>query len=211
MDQAIKHCEQGAGIWDWASNDRGAEPDVVLACCGDVPTLETLAAVQLLRQHAPSLKVRVVNVVDLMSLQPPAVHPSGLSDADFDAMFTTGKPVVFVFHGYPWLIHRLVYKRANHDNFHVRGYLEEGTTTTPFDMCVLNGIDRFSLVGAVVDRVPSLGPRAGYAKQAVRDALVEHRAYITSRGEDDPRILNWRWGETVTVGAGRSSTEGDNV
>jgi xylulose-5-phosphate/fructose-6-phosphate phosphoketolase len=211
MDQAVKHCDKGIGIWDWASNDRRSTPDVVMACAGDVPTLETLAAVDLLRQHVPEMKVRVVNVVDLMTLQPPRDHPSGLSDADFDALFTKDRPVVFAFHGYPWLIHRLTYRRANHDNFHVRGYREEGTTTTPFDMCVLNGLDRFSLVGEVIDRVPALASRAGYAKQAIRDALVEHRQYINRHGDDDPRILNWRWGGQRDQNRQRSSTEGDNV
>jgi xylulose-5-phosphate/fructose-6-phosphate phosphoketolase len=211
MDQAVKHCEAGIGIWEWASNDRGADPDVVMACCGDVPTLETLAAVDLLRRYAPALKIRVVNVVDLMALQPPNEHPSGLRDGDFDALFTRDRPIVFAFHGYPWLIHRLTYRRANHHNLHVRGYKEEGTTTTPFDMCVLNDIDRFHLVGDVVDRVPSLGSRAAYAKQAIRDALIEHRQYITKHGEDDPRIVNWRWGGARPRGRGRSSTEGDNI
>jgi xylulose-5-phosphate/fructose-6-phosphate phosphoketolase len=159
----------------------------------------------------PETKVRVVNVVDLMTLQPPRDHPSGLSDGDFDALFTNDRPVVFAFHGYPWLIHRLTYRRRNHDNFHVRGYREEGTTTTPFDMCVLNGLDRFSLVGAVIDRVPSIAPRAGYAKQAIRDALIDHRQYITKHGEDDPRILNWQWGTPASSTRQRSSTEGDNV
>ncbi|HEU4694900.1 MAG TPA: phosphoketolase family protein [Vicinamibacterales bacterium] len=211
MDQAIKHCDRGIGIWDWASNDRGSEPDVVMACCGDVPTLETLAAVRLLRTHVPDMKVRVVNIVDLMTLQPSSVHPSGLSNDDFDALFTKDKPVVFAFHGYPWLVHRLTYRRTNHENFHVRGYREEGTTTTPFDMCVLNGIDRFSLVGEVIDRVPALAARAAYAKQAIRDALIEHRQYITRHGEDDPRIMNWRWGGQAAPAGQRSSTEGDNV
>ena len=211
MEQAIKHCDRGVGIWEWASNDRGGDPDVVMACAGDVPTLETLAAVELLRRHVPELKVRVVNVVDLMTLQPPRDHPSGLSDADFDALFTKDRPVVFAFHGYPWLIHRLTYRRTNHDNIHVRGYREEGTTTTPFDMCVLNGLDRFSLVGEVVDRLPAFASRAGYAKQAVRDALVEHRQYITRHGEDDPRILNWRCGGGSGPARRRSSTEGDNL
>jgi xylulose-5-phosphate/fructose-6-phosphate phosphoketolase len=211
MDQAVRHCDRGIGIWDWASNDRGSEPDVVMACAGDVPTLETLAAVDLLRTHVPDLKVRVVNVVDLMTLQAQRDHPSGLSDADFDALFTTNRPVVFAFHGYPWLIHRLTYRRTNHENFHVRGYREEGTTTTPFDMCVLNGLDRFSLVGEVVDRVPAFASRAGYAKQAIRDALVDHRQYITRHGEDDPRILKWRWGGGAGATRQRSSTEGDNV
>ena len=210
MDQAIKHCEAGIGIWEWASNDKGGEPDVVMACCGDVPTLETLAAVDLLRKHLPEIKVRVVNVVDLMTLQPPNEHPHGLSDHDFDVLFTKDRPVVFAFHGYPWLIHRLTYRRTNHKNLHVRGYKEEGTTTTPFDMCVLNDLDRFHLVGDVIDRVPSLGSRAAYAKQALRDALIEHRQYINRRGEDDPRILGWKWGGGPAKG-GRSSTEGDNV
>jgi xylulose-5-phosphate/fructose-6-phosphate phosphoketolase len=211
MEQAIKHCDRGIGIWEWASNDRGGDPDVVMACAGDVPTLETLAAVDLLRTHVAELKVRVVNVVDLMTLQPPREHPSGLSDEDFDALFTKDRPVVFAFHGYPWLIHRLTYRRTNHDNFHVRGYREEGTTTTPFDMCVLNGLDRFSLVGEVVDRLPAFASRAGYAKQAIRDALVEHRQYITRHGEDDPRILSWRWGGGSGPARRRSSTEGDNL
>jgi xylulose-5-phosphate/fructose-6-phosphate phosphoketolase len=211
MDQAIKHCDRGIGIWDWASNDRGGDPDVVMACSGDVPTLETLAAVDLLRKHVPDMKVRVVNVVDLMTLQPENTHPSGLSDEDFDALFTKDRPVVFAFHGYPWLIHRLTYRRTNHENIHVRGYREEGTTTTPFDMCVLNGLDRFSLVGAVIDRVPALGSRAAYAKQAIRDALVDHRQYITTHGEDDPRILSWRWGAQPSAAGRRSSTESDNV
>jgi xylulose-5-phosphate/fructose-6-phosphate phosphoketolase len=211
MDDAIKHCEAGIGIWEWASSDRGGEPDVVMACCGDVPTLETLAAVDLLRQHVPELKVRVINVVDLMTLQSKREHPSGLSDHDFDVLFTRDRPVVFAFHGYPWLIHRLTYRRTNHINIHVRGYREEGTTTTPFDMCVLNELDRFHLVGDVIDRVPMLGARAAYAKQAIRDALIDHRHYITRHGEDDPRILNWRWGAPADGSGQRSSTEGDNV
>ena len=193
MEAAIRHAAAGIGIWEWASNDRGAEPDVVMACCGDVPTLETLAAVSLLREHAPELKLRVVNVVDLMKLQPPSEHPQGLSDRDFDALFTTDKPIVFAFHGYPWLIHRLTYRRTNHDNLHVRGYKEEGTTTTPFDMCVLNDIDRFHLVEDVVDRVPKVGARAAYVKQAMRDALIEHNQYIAEHGEDLPSVRDWRW------------------
>ena len=179
MDQAVKHCEAGLGVWPWASNDRGGEPDVVMACCGDVPTLETLAAVKLLREHAPELKIRVVNVVDVMTLQPPSEHPHGLPDRDFDALFTVDKPIIFAFHGYPWLIHRLTYRRAGHDNIHVRGYKEEGTTTTPFDMCVINDLDRFHLVGDVIDRVPKLGERAAYAKQEIRDKLIDHRQYIS--------------------------------
>jgi xylulose-5-phosphate/fructose-6-phosphate phosphoketolase len=211
MDEAIKHCTAGVGIWEWASNDRGAEPDVVLACCGDVPTLETLAAVDLLRRHVPELKVRVINVVNLMKLQPPREHPHGLSDHDFDTLFTKDKPIVFAFHGYPWLIHRLTYRRSNHKNLHVRGYKEEGTTTTPFDMVVLNEMDRFHLVQDVIDRLPQLGSRAAYAKQAIRNALIEHREYINERGEDHPFVLGWRWGGKGPVAARGSSTEADNV
>jgi xylulose-5-phosphate/fructose-6-phosphate phosphoketolase len=193
MDQAIKHCTAGIGIWEWASNDQGGEPDVVMACCGDVPTLETLAAVELLRGFFPDLKVRVINVVNLMKLQPPREHPHGLNDSDFDTLFTTNKPILFAFHGYPWLIHRLTYRRTNHENLHVRGYKEEGTTTTPFDMVVLNDLDRFRLVSDVIDRVPSLGGRAAYAKQAIRDKLIEHKQYITEHGEDLPEIRDWKW------------------
>jgi len=210
MDQAIRHCQAGLGIWEWASNDRGGEPDVVMACCGDVPTLETLAAVELIRRHAPEVKVRVVNVVNLMTLQPPSEHPHGLNDADFDALFTTDKPIIFAFHGYPWLIHRLTYRRNSHDNLHVHGYREEGTTTTPFDMCVLNGLDRFHLVSAVIDRLPRLGARAAYAKQAIRDKLIEHRQYIARHGDDMPEISGWKWGQH-TASVGGSSTEADNV
>ncbi len=193
MDSAIRHCTAGIGIWEWASNDRGSEPDVVMACAGDVPTLETLAAVDLLRQHVPELKVRVVNVVDLMTLQPREEHPHGLSDRDFDALFTTDKPIIFAYHGYPWLIHRLTYRRTNHRNLHVRGYKEEGTTTTPFDMAVLNDLDRFHLVGDVIDRVPKLGYLAAYAKQVIRDKLIDHHHYIRKYGQDMPEIRNWRW------------------
>jgi xylulose-5-phosphate/fructose-6-phosphate phosphoketolase len=193
MDAAVKHCTAGIGIWEWASNDRGAEPDVVMACAGDVPTLETLAAVQLLREHIPDLKVRVVNVVDLMKLQPSTEHPHGLSDHDFDTLFTRDKPVIFAYHGYPWLIHRLTYRRTNHPNLHVRGYKEEGTITTPFDMAVLNDLDRYHLAADVVDRVPRLGMIAAYAKQAVRDKLIEHRQYINEHGEDMPEVRDWKW------------------
>jgi len=193
MDEAVKHCTAGIGIWEWASNDRGSDPDVVMVCCGDVPTLETLAAVDLLGQSFPDLKVRVVNIVDLMTLQPKTEHPHGLSDPDFDALFTRDKPVIFAYHGYPWLIHRLAYKRTNHENIHVRGYKEEGSTTTPFDMVVRNDLDRFHLVADVIDRVPKLGPAAAYAKQAIRDYLIEHKQYISSYGTDMPIVRNWRW------------------
>jgi xylulose-5-phosphate/fructose-6-phosphate phosphoketolase len=193
MDAAIRHCTHGIGIWEWAGNDRGCEPDVVMACAGDVPTLETLAAVDLLRHDFPNLKVRVVNVVDLMTLQPKTLHPHGLTDNDFDALFTKDKPVIFVFHGYPALIHRLTYKRSNHDNMHVRGFEEEGTTTTPFDMAVRNRIDRFHLVEDVINLVPSLGVAAVHTKQAIRDKLVDHERYIIEHGADMPEVHDWRW------------------
>ncbi|MER9371150.1 phosphoketolase family protein [Mesorhizobium sp. M0491] len=193
MDDAIIHCNAGIGIWEWASTDRGAEPDVVMACAGDVPTLETLAAVQILKHHAPDLRIRVVNAVDLMTLQPKEHHPHGLSDRDFDALFTKDKPVIFAYHGYPWTIHRLTYRRTNHDNIHVRGYNEEGTTTTPFDMTVLNGLDRYHLVLSVLDRLPEpTGAHVGL-KQAMEGKLVEHRAYIRAHGQDMPEILGWAW------------------
>jgi xylulose-5-phosphate/fructose-6-phosphate phosphoketolase len=211
MDQAVKHCTAGLGIWEWASNDRGSDPDVVMACCGDVPTLETLAAVEMVRKHVPELKVRVINVVDLMTLQPQSEHPHGLSDKEFDVLFTKDKPVIFAFHGYPWLIHRLTYRRTNHRNLHVRGYKEEGTTTTPFDMVVLNDLDRFHLAEDVIDRVPQLGPRAAYFKQAIRDRLIEHRHYIARHGDDMPEVSSWRWGQKGATGARATSTEGDNV
>ncbi len=193
MDAAIKHCTKGIGIWEWASNDQDSEPDVVLACAGDVPTLEILAAADILRQHFPELKVRVVNVVDLMTLQPKSEHPHGLSGKDFDTIFTTDKPIIFAFHGYPWLIHRLTYRHTNHNQLHVRGYKEEGTTTTPFDMVVLNDLDRFHLVMDVIDRVPKLGYRAAYVKQLLQDKLIEHKHYIEKYGEDMPEIRDWKW------------------
>jgi xylulose-5-phosphate/fructose-6-phosphate phosphoketolase len=193
MDAAIKHCAQGIGIWQWASNDQELAPDVVLACCGDVPTLETLAAVSILRKHLPALRIRVVNVVDLMKLQPRSEHPHGLSDREFDDLFTTDKPVIFAFHGYPWLIHRLTYRRTNHSNIHVRGYKEEGTVTTPFDMTVLNDLDRFHLVMDTIDRLPHTGDPGIYLKQQLRDKLIEHRRYINQYGRDLPEVRQWRW------------------
>jgi xylulose-5-phosphate/fructose-6-phosphate phosphoketolase len=193
MQSAIQHCSAGIGIWDWASNDQGAEADVVMACAGDIPTLETLAAVDLLRQHFPDLRIRFVNVVDLMTLQPPSEHPHGLPDAEFDSMFTIDKPIIFAYHGYPWLIHRLTYRRKNHDNLHVRGYKEEGTTTTPFDMTVLNDLDRFHLAADVVDRVPRLQGVGAHFKQFLRDKLSDHKQYIMEVGDDMPEIKNWKW------------------
>ena len=193
MDAAIKHCTAGLGIWEWASTDQGGDPDVVMACCGDVPTLETLAAVEILRKNFPDLKTRVINVVDLMTLQPQSEHPHGLSDKDFDVLFTKDKPVIFAFHGYPLLIHELTYRRTNHDNIHVRGFKEEGTTTTPFDMVVLNELDRFHLAGDVIDRVPGLGSRAAYVKQVLRNKLLDHKTYIHEHGQDMPEIRNWQW------------------
>ncbi len=193
MESAIEHCTNGIGIWQWASTDKGSEPDVVMACAGDIPTLETLAAVDLLRRHFPEIKVRVVNVVDLMTIQPSSEHPHGLSDREFDSIFTIDKPVIFAYHGYPWLIHRLTYRRTNHDNFHVRGYKEEGTTTTPFDMTVLNDLDRFHLAGDVVDRVPRLQRVGGHFKQFLRNKLVEHKQYICEHGDDLPEIRDWKW------------------
>jgi xylulose-5-phosphate/fructose-6-phosphate phosphoketolase len=193
MEAAVQHCSEGIGIWEWASNDRGSEPDLVMACAGDVPTLETLAAVDLLRQMAPELKVRVVNVVDLMKLVPQEEHPHGLSGKDFDTIFTTDKPIIFAYHGYPWLIHRLAYRRTNHANLHVRGYKEEGTTTTPFDMVVLNDLDRFHLVMDAIDRVPALSKYAAYAKQDLHNKLIEHTEYVRTYGEDMPAIRDWKW------------------
>jgi xylulose-5-phosphate/fructose-6-phosphate phosphoketolase len=193
MDDAIIHCTRGAGIWEWASNDAPGEPDVVMACCGETPTLETLAAVSLLRSLLPELKVRVVNVVDLMRLEPPTEHPHGMSDAEFDAMFTVDRPVIFAYHGYPWLIHRLTYRRHGHDNLHVRGYKEEGTTTTPFDMVMLNDLDRFHLVMDVIDRVPGLASSAGHVRQLMVDKRITSRAYTRQEGEDAPEVRDWKW------------------
>jgi xylulose-5-phosphate/fructose-6-phosphate phosphoketolase len=198
MDAAVAHCAAGIGIWEWAGNEAvhsatDCDPDVVMACCGDVPTLETLAAVQILREELPALRVRVVNVVDLMRLQPPSEHPHGLSDAAFDALFTRDKPVIFAFHAYPWLIHRLTYRRTNHDNIHVRGYKEEGTITTPFDMTVLNDLDRFHLVMDTIDRLPQTGTAGAALKGRLAAKLVEHKRYIREHGQDMPEVRNWRW------------------
>jgi len=193
IDEAMGHCARGAGTWDWASNDQDAEPDVVMACAGDIPTMETLAAVALLREHLPRLRVRVVNVVDLMSLQPPSEHPNGMPDAEFDALFTRDKPIIFAYHGYPWLIHRLTYRRTNHDNLHVRGYKEEGTTTTPFDMVMMNDLDRYHLVMDVIDRVPGIGTRATRVRQLMADLRLRARQYTRAAGEDLPEIREWVW------------------
>jgi len=200
MDEALKHCTKGIGIWKWASNDYGSDPDIVFACCGDIPTLETLAAVDLLRKHATQIKIRVVNVVDLMTLQPRSVHPHGLTDQEYEDLFTKDRPVIFAFHGYPWLIHRLTYQRPNHDNLHVHGYKEEGTTTTPFDMVVLNELDRFHLVLAAVEMIPRYSNIRGYIREMVQGKLIDHRHYIRTHGEDMPEIQNWKWPY------GRSST-----
>jgi xylulose-5-phosphate/fructose-6-phosphate phosphoketolase len=200
MEDAVLHCTRGIGIWEWASSDGGAEPDAVLACCGDVPTLETLAAASILRERLPELKVRVVNVVDLMRLQPESEHPHGLSDREFDSLFTTGRPVVFAYHGYPWLIHRLTYRRTNHENIHVRGYKEEGTTTTPFDMVMLNDLDRYHLVIDVIDRLPAIAARAAHLRQEMQDARLRARAYAREHGEDAPEVSGWTWApEAVTA------------
>jgi xylulose-5-phosphate/fructose-6-phosphate phosphoketolase len=210
MDAAVKHCTLGVGIWDWASSDQGGEPDVVMACAGDIPTLETLAAVDILRRHFPALKIRVVNVVDLMTLMPGDQHPHGLRDQDFDALFTKDKPVIFAYHGYPYLIHRLTYKRTNHDNIHVHGFEENGTTTTPFDMVVLNHLDRYHLAMDVLDRTPTLGAEVAYLKQQMRGKLLDHTAYTREPGEDLPEVRDWTWGHQAPAGDGSLDTEGDN-
>jgi len=193
MDAAVKHCTAGVGIWPWASNDQDGETDVVMACAGDVPTMETLAAVCLMRDLLPNLRIRVVNVVNLMKLQPEEEHPHGLSNREFDTIFTKDKPIIFNFHGYPWLIHRLTYRRTNHSNLHVRGFKEEGTTTTPFDMAVRNDIDRYHLVMDVIDRVPGLGQTAAHIRQEMRDRLIDHREYISLHGDETPEIRDWKW------------------
>jgi xylulose-5-phosphate/fructose-6-phosphate phosphoketolase len=199
MDEALLHCARGIGIWEWASNDEGGEPDVVLACAGDVPTLEIVAAASLLREHLPTLKARVVNVVDLMRLQPETEHPHGLSDREFDTLFTTDKPVIFAYHGYPTLIHRLAYRRHGHENLHVRGYKEEGTVTTPFDMVVQNDMDRYHLVMDVIDRVPDLGTSAAHVRQRMTDARTRHLAYTREFGEDLPEVRDWKWSYESSV------------
>jgi xylulose-5-phosphate/fructose-6-phosphate phosphoketolase len=193
IDAAIRHCTAGAGIWDWASNDAGEEPDVVMACAGDVPTVETLAAVTLLHDYVPDIRIRLVNVVDLMTLQPASEHPHGLDDDAFDALFTRDKPIVFAFHGYPWLIHRLTYRRHNHANMHVRGYKEEGSTTTPFDMVVLNNMDRFQLALDAIRRIPRLRNRVDEATERYRQSIAHHKAYVSEYGEDMPEIRDWHW------------------
>lgn len=210
-EQAALHCARGIGIWDWASTDQGSEPDVVMACAGDVPTMETLAAVEILRGFFPDIRIRVVNVVDLMRLQDASEHPHGLTRREFDAIFTQDKPIVFAYHGYPWLIHRLTYRHTNHVNLHVRGYKEEGTTTTPFDMCVLNEIDRFSLAIDVIDRVPRLGDAAGYARQELKDAILRHRQYIRRYGEDMPEIARWQWQSSAQEDAEGTAGHGEGV
>jgi xylulose-5-phosphate/fructose-6-phosphate phosphoketolase len=193
MEEAVEHCTRGLGIFEWASCDSEELPDVVMACAGDVPTLETLAATSLLRDYFPDLKVRVVNVVDLMRLQPESEHPHGLPDVEFDSVFTADRPVIFAYHGYPWIIHRLTYRRTNHDNIHVRGYKEEGTTTTPFDMVMLNDLDRFHLVIDVIDRVPALTASAAHVRQQMEDARIRARAYTREHGDDPPEIAGWTW------------------
>jgi xylulose-5-phosphate/fructose-6-phosphate phosphoketolase len=207
MDEAVAHCTRGLGIWEWASNGYG-EPDVVLACAGDIPTLEILAAAAILRRELPELAVRVVNVVDLMRLEPPSEHPHGMPDPEFDSLFTTNRPVIFAYHGYPTLIHRLTYRRTNHHNLHVRGYKEEGTTTTPFDMVMLNDLDRFHLVMDVIDRVPGLGERAGELRQQMSDERLRHRAYTRENGDDAPDVREWTW-QAEGQGSEPTGTTGD--
>jgi xylulose-5-phosphate/fructose-6-phosphate phosphoketolase len=213
MEQAVAHCTRGIGIWEWASNDQGQEPDVVLGCAGDIPTLETVAAASILRKRVPDLKLRVVNVVDLMRLEPDTEHPHGMSDHEFDALFTASRPVIFAYHGYPTLIHRLTYNRHNHDNFHVRGYIEEGTTTTPFDMVMLNDLDRFHLVMDVVDRVPGLGERCAHLRQDMVDERLRARAYTREVGDDMPEVRDWVWpgsnGGAAVSSGGASDTSAD--
>jgi len=202
IEEAVAHCSRGIGVWEWACSDGDDEPDVVLGCAGDVPTLETLAAAAILREHLPALKVRVVNVVDLMRLEPDSEHPHGLSEPDFDALFTTSQPVIFAYHGYPSLIHRLTYRRSNHSNIHVRGYNEEGTTTTPFDMVMINDLDRFHLVMDVIDRVPGLGERMAHVRQLMVDERLRHRAYTREHGEDPPDVTDWCWPATDAASPG---------
>ena len=211
MDEAVRHCTAGLGIWEWASTDFGSAPDVVMACCGDVPTMETLAAVEILHEHFPGLKIRTVNVIDLMTLQPRSEHPHGMSDRDYDALFMTDAPIIFAFHGYPKLIHQLAYRRASHGHLHVRGYKEEGTTTTPFDMVVMNDLDRFHLAGDAVDRLPQLKAHAGYFKQYIRDRLLDHKAYIRRYGQDMPEIRNWRWRRDLNRPAGAAAEGGPHL
>jgi xylulose-5-phosphate/fructose-6-phosphate phosphoketolase len=210
MDAAIAHCTRGIGVWDWASSDEGSEPDVVLACAGDIPTLETVAATAILGRELPDLKVRVVNVVDLMRLEPDSEHPHGLPEDEFDALFTTRRPVIFAYHGYPLLIHRLTYRRTNHPNIHVRGYKEEGTTTTPFDMVMLNDLDRFHLVMDVIDRVPGLTERAAHLRQHMIDERLRHRAYTREHGDDPPELRNWTWPADLRTGSGEADASADH-
>jgi xylulose-5-phosphate/fructose-6-phosphate phosphoketolase len=205
MEEAVAHCTRGLGIWSWASTDDAREPDVVLACAGDIPTLETVAAAALLRQHLPDLRVRVINVVDLMRLEPESEHPHGLSDREFDALFTEARPVIFAYHGYPSLIHRLTYRRTNHHNIHVRGYKEEGTTTTPFDMVMLNDLDRYRLVMDVIDRVPSLGERAAGLRQQMADTRLRARAHTRTAGEDPSEVSDWTWPAAAPTATGSAS------
>jgi len=218
MEDAIKHCTKGIGIWDWASSDQDGRTDLVMAAAGDVPTMEALAATEILQKRFPDLRIRFINVVDMMRLQDDRQHPHGLSNREFVALFTPTAPIVFAYHGYPWLIHRLTYRRSNHENIHVRGYKEEGTTTTPFDMCVLNEIDRFSLAIDAIDRVPQLGSSAAHVRQELVDKIIEHRQYIRRYGEDMPEIAGWMWHASAeeersltATEPGVTATAGDNV